>query len=190
LENSLNKKKVEGKTGKTLIFIDNDNLFIEQIHINKRVDLTNFFKFLAECRDNKTFIYFYYTPGDIDKANSSFMGFLRFISRKLWRQLEREGIYFKDFPSAKTRGGVDSMIIYDLAEILHREENSIEEIVLVSGDGDFTESLEDAKAKGIQIKIIGGKESISESLKKIADKVLCLEDILEQHKELVRNDED
>lgn len=68
-------------------------------------------------------------------------------------------------------------------------DSSLNEIVLVSGDEDFADFLEFAKKirKNLRITILSGKEelSVEGKLKKSADKILYIEDIIKNAEEPV-----
>jgi uncharacterized LabA/DUF88 family protein len=54
-------------------------------------------------------------------------------------------------------------------------------LILFSGDGGYCELLNEARRENIDIEIVAGKESCSESLKKIANKVHYLEDLFKDY---------
>ncbi len=175
-------QKAEEEKRVKIIITDNQNFIAEQTQMGKKINLTNFFLFLAG--EERTEVYFYYYPGSIIKADSIYLNFLRFVHRDLWVELRAKKISFLAFPS-DGKDQVDKMIIRDLPKIIGDRAESISEVIMISGDRDFYEILRDAQIQGIKVRIIAGKNSISKKFEKLADEFLCLSDILKNNPQLI-----
>jgi uncharacterized LabA/DUF88 family protein len=166
------------------VFVDSENLWGVQKDTGVKVDQIKLSKFLAEGRSTQ--IFYFFSPREISQKETSeergFLDYLYFLFDEYREELEKVGIPVKIFPA---RSSVDVKIISSIAQTLLREKDKIGEIVLVSGDGGFAEVLELAKEEGIKVKVVAGKESCSKRLKNIADETLFIEDLIEEHSELI-----
>ncbi|UZE93142.1 MAG: NYN domain-containing protein [Candidatus Nealsonbacteria bacterium] len=97
-------------------------------------------------------------------------------------QLEDIRVTYKGFPLSKD--SVDVVLASCIYETLFDYKRKIEKIVLLSGDRDFSRVLRRAKKEGIEVWVISGKESCAGLLKGIANKVLYIEDFVQQSPEL------
>jgi uncharacterized LabA/DUF88 family protein len=80
----------------------------------------------------------------------------------------------KQLPDGRFKNkGDDVQIATDIA--INANEN--DHIILVSGDGDFTYSLQKVKAKGCQVTVVSTANCLSSQLKNVADNVINLTDL-------------
>lgn len=171
-----------------LFFVDDSNLGGMKREMGKALDTIEFFKLIAKKGD---LVFFYYRPIEITQSENQerpFLRYLDFLHNHLWRALAREGISLVVFPA--TSGNEDAMITTDIAISVYRREwlglkDDVVEIVLISGDGGFAKILELAKEEEKKILVIAGRESCSKRLIEIVDQVLYIQDIVEEHPELI-----
>ena len=163
--------------------IDGPNL---RLGAEVKINIIEFCSLLAEEKD--THVFYYYRFPEIASGEDSFFSFFAFIHEGCWRELAKQGISFVAFPTI--RNEEDRKIISDIATLLLRPEwllgkNEVEEIVLVSGDGGFSRTLELAKEENIKVKVVASEESCSPVLKNIADQILFLGDLIQEYPELI-----
>ena len=77
--------------------------------------------------------------------------------------------------SVKIKGDMDVEITTDASELIWRRD--CDELVLVSGDSDFTYFLERANSYGVNITVVSSRNSISQELARLATRVILLEEI-------------
>lgn len=173
--------------GKIWIFVDADNLYGAKRTISKKeMDDGTLLTTIAKNLQADEILYYFNLlkikndkETNIDKENIVY-GYLDFAANDIQWAIKKVGFSINIFPQTKVE--VDSQIISDMAELLFRfkeGKETIKEIILISGDRSFYKILCRAKREGIKIKIISGKEMCSRKLKKIADEVIFLEDIIQ-----------
>ncbi|MCP6718978.1 MAG: NYN domain-containing protein [Patescibacteria group bacterium] len=104
-------------TGRTVIIVDNPNLFATAKDLGVKPNLTGFFKFFINLLDGKVEIFFCYSSKKSkDIENDKFSGFEYFISNRLWGTLSDKKVLFKEFQIFKK--DVDSLINIRIAQLL------------------------------------------------------------------------
>ena len=165
------------------VFVDSENLWGFPKDTGIEVDQIQLSKLLAKGRSTQ--IFYFFSPREISQKETpeerGFLGYLYFLFDEYREELEKVGIPVEIFPARS----VDVKVVSRIARTLLREKDKIGEIVLVSGDGDFSEILELAKKEGVKVKVVAGKKSCSPRLKNIADETFFIEDLIEEHSELI-----
>lgn len=83
-----------------------------------------------------------------------------------------------DFSSPKpSQKGVDIFLTSDMISLAY--ENAYDIAVIVSGDGDYVALIELVKSKGKKVWVVSFKSSLSDKLRKCADKVLVIDNMHE-----------
>jgi uncharacterized LabA/DUF88 family protein len=79
-------------------------------------------------------------------------------------------------PNHPTQKGVDIYLTADMISLAYEDAYDI--AVILSGDGDYTALVELVKSKGKKVWIVSFKDSLSQSLRDCADKVLVIDKML------------
>ncbi len=155
---------------KSMMYIDGQNLFhgCKGFDENLKID---FMKLREKCSEGYDLIRAYYYSG-IDPENKSQEGFLT--------KLSYEGFNVKTRPLVEREGGkiekgVDIMLTTDL--LVHALKDNYDVALIVSGDQDYIQVIEEVKNEGKIVKLICFENTFSNSLKKIADDILVLDNI-------------
>jgi hypothetical protein len=140
---------------KVKVYIDASNVLISMKQKNLSLEIDNFFVYLKDKFRSENI--FYFTP-NWKKENTTF--------EKISNIKNVEIIYKEIYnQNSKLKTNCDVDIAFKLTkDILN---NEVEEIVLISGDGDFIPILDFAINRKINVRIIGGtKESTAKIIKK------------------------
>lgn len=182
----------EKKSKVVIVFFDEPNIWRIEKEFNKKLDHYKFFKSLPiydedyEDRDEyvekykniELHIYFYWQPGE---NSSSYRKHLE----KLRRRLNSQNIMFT--PIETTEKDVDITMINDMIVCLFNIFIKPEEIILCSGDGDFSIILGVAKKYfNVSVTVISREEHCSESLKDLG-KTIFIEKFLKENEDLFLN---
>ncbi len=186
-------ERFERKEPIIFIFVDGDNLrFIEKSESVTKLSYIKLFKFIIReyFEGKKINISFFFSTAEsvknknkegTEKEEDSLRK-VDFICNILSEQLEDIRVTYKGFPLSKD--SVDVVLSSCIYETLFDYKGKIEKIVLLSGDRDFSRVLRRAKKEGIEVWVISGKESCAGLLEGIANKVLYIEDFVQQSPQL------
>lgn len=81
------------------------------------------------------------------------------------------------FPGGMKKGNWDVGMAVDILRFMNR----VDVVVLVSGDGDFTELVDYLKNQGVKVEIIAFGKTCSNKLKEVADDFIDLETNLDKY---------
>ncbi len=162
---------------KTIIFIDGSNLYHSLKGLNSRTDL-NFESFCRKLCAGRSLVRIYYYNAPVDqtkepiryKDQQKFFSQMRrvpYLELKLGRLIYR-GSYPSVPPYEK---GVDVLMSTDM--LVHAFRGTFDELILVSGDTDFSDALQAVKdfGKHVEVALFPPLWS-SQRLRDVADKVI------------------
>ena len=81
----------------------------------------------------------------------------------------------RDGRSQRREKGVDTALVTKMLAFGFRD--VFDDLVLVSGDADFVEALQEVKDLGKRVEVVAFRNSLSEDLKNVADQVVWLDDL-------------
>ncbi len=155
--------------GKMAVFIDGNNLFHAARSINIEIDYAKLLGVF--CKYGPVLRAFFYTG--VDENASKQQGFLLWMKRNGYKVVQKE---LKVFPDGTKRANLDVEIVVDMMTLSH----SVDTIVLVSGDEDFTYALDSMAKRGRQIMLAGFRVNTSPILMDVADCFLDLETLIDE----------
>jgi len=162
------------------VFVDYENFMSAVIDIHKNKGqpskfgydhLKEFFRWLAQNKKTKIFCYYKDKEVKEEERKTRFVDYFPILER----QLRQEGVSFNAFSASRV--SVDSRILVALATMI--KDDRVEQIYLVSGDGDYAEMLQLLREQKKKIIVVSGKSCCSGLLKEVADKVQYIDDILD-----------
>lgn len=153
-----NMTKARHRNQRTGVFVDVQNMYYSAKNLYKsKVD---FKKILREAIDNRQLIraIAYVIKADVKDENT------------FYEALEEMGFEVKSkdlqvFYGGDKKGDWDVGIAMDVMRLAQK----LDTIVLVSGDGDFSDLLEHAKSLGCRTEVIAFGKTTSHKLKEVAD---------------------
>lgn len=155
--------------GRLGIFIDGNNLFHAARSMGIEIDYAKFLGVF--CNYGPLMRAFFYTG--VDESASKQQGFLLWMKRNGYKVVQKE---LKIFPDGTKRANLDVEIVVDMLSL----SNSIDTIILVSGDEDFSYALNHLASHGKQIVVAGFRVNTSPLLLDHADYFLDLEAFLDE----------
>lgn len=154
----------------TRVYIDGANILGATDFLKFDIDFNAFADHISDGKDNVTFNY-YFAVSDNPNDQKNQGGFIKYLENNGYNVVPS---LKKQLPQGNYKNkGDDVQIATDIA--IDAQEN--DRIILVSGDGDFTYSLEKVKAKGCHVTVISTPQCLSQQLKNIADNVIDLADL-------------
>jgi uncharacterized LabA/DUF88 family protein len=177
------------KTGKSLILIDESNLFYAFKKLNWELDYQKFHYWLT---NNFNILNVYFFGGIISKKTffdrnpgHTLGGFIQCKKERenFFSLLKKIGYQVRNKPVASlydsTKGEYKRKCNFDVEiTILALDQlSAYEELVLCSGDGDFTKLLKYVKGKYKKTTIIVHKDRLNWGLEESANRVIFLEDL-------------
>ncbi len=104
--------------------MDNSNIFRAAKNLGVKLDLFKLFMFFVDLVDERIKIFFCYAPRELieikEGNNYDYLRFEDFISNKLWVELDRQRVSFKEFKAIGQTE--DSLIITRISQVLFREQ--------------------------------------------------------------------
>jgi len=128
-------------------------------------------------------IYYTYVQGDDDSVIAT-SDAIRSMFFRQYSPMHQEhvtpGVVKTLYPKVYKKGkgkkakGVDIQMTVDI--LTNIEQNNMDNVYLLSGDGDYKPVIEECIRRGKQVYIAAFSLGLSESLKLIADQLVCLDD--------------
>ena len=171
---------------RVIVFVDGSNLFWGLKYFNEKNGTStriDYSKLADELTRGRTRIrsYYYGSESVPPKANQrSFHDALRYSG---YQVIVKPLKIRKDIETGKEYAiekGVDVSLVSDLLCLAW--EGAYDVAVLVTGDADFLNPIEKVKYKGKIVEIASFKNSLSGELRKIADKTVFLDDLIDKIK--------
>jgi uncharacterized LabA/DUF88 family protein len=175
--------------GKSLILIDESNLFYAFRKFNWEVDYYKFYKWFIS---NFDVLSIYFCSGLISKktffdkhTGNTLTDFIKCKQEreKFFKSLKSTGYKIMHKPVASlydsTKGEYKRKCNFDVEITILALDRiaDYEELVLCSGDGDFTKLLKYVKGKYKKTTIIGHKDRINWNLEESANRVIYIDDL-------------
>ncbi|MCP6718091.1 MAG: NYN domain-containing protein [Patescibacteria group bacterium] len=161
---------------KIRVFIDYENLMGAIISILKKMkpspkfkyeQLKKFFKWLAKGKNTEIFCYYEDKKPKEEERKTRLVDYFPILKQ----QLEQERISFNF--SGASRVSVDSRIFAAFARMITED---VAQIYLVSGDGDYAETLQVLREQKKKIVVVSGKDCLSGLLIAVADEIYYIDD--------------
>ena len=169
---------------RVVIFIDGSNLFHAIRYMNIRIDYQKLVDFVRE--DRKLIRAYFYgaipQEKDIKKNSPEWESYMR--QKRFLEELSLQGIKVKLAKLRKLPSGeyvekeVDIMLATDMLSMAYT--NTYDTAVLVSGDSDFSYTVEEVQRIGKRVENASFKRTSSYQLRKVCDRFLLLDDYLDR----------
>ena len=169
---------------RVVIFIDGSNLFHAIKSMSIKIDYSKLVDFLKEDR-RLVRTYFYGAmpqERDLKKNTPEWESFLR--QKRFLEELSLQGIKvkvanLKRLPSGDfIEKGVDIMLATDMLSLAYK--NAYDSAILVSGDSDFSYTVEEVQSLGKRVENASFKRTSSYLLRKVCDRFTLLDDYLDR----------
>ncbi|WP_448588215.1 LabA-like NYN domain-containing protein [Thermocrinis sp.] len=169
---------------RVIIFIDGSNLFHAIRSMNIKIDYTKLIDFLKEDR-RLVRAYFYGAlpqERDLKKNTPEWESFLR--QKRFLEELSLQGIKVKTAPLKRLPSGefiekeVDIMLATDMLSFAYKD--AYDSAILVSGDSDFSYTVEEVQSLGKRVENASFKRTSSYILRKVCDRFTLLDDYLDR----------
>ena len=167
---------------KLVIFIDGSNVFHGLKNETFRLDYLKLIEFLTADRYLVRAYFYSALPSDKDVDKQSKEGFAK--QKKFLEDLAFMGIKVKLAKLRKLPDGnflekeVDIMLATDMLSLAFK--NAYDSCVLVSGDSDFSYTVEVVQSLGKRVENATFKKTSSYSLRRLCDKFIYLDDHLDK----------
>ncbi|SNZ10816.1 NYN domain-containing protein [Hydrogenobacter hydrogenophilus] len=166
------------------LFIDGSNIFHAIRYLNIKIDYQKLVEFLTESR-RLIRAYFYGAipqEKDVKKNTPEWESLMR--QRRFLEELSLLGIKVKMAHLRKLPSGeyvekeVDIMLATDMLSMAYM--NAYDTAVLVSGDSDFSYTVEEVQRIGKRVENASFKRTSSYQLRKVCDRFILLDDYLDR----------
>ncbi len=169
---------------RVVIFIDGSNLFHAIRYMNIKIDYQKLVDFLKEDRKLIRACFYGAIPQekDIKKNSPEWESYIR--QRRFLEELSLQGIKVKLAKLRRLPSGeyiekeVDIMLATDMLSMAHM--NAYDTAVLVSGDSDFSYTVEEVQRIGKRVENATFKRTSSYQLRKVCDRFLLLDDYMDR----------
>ncbi len=169
---------------RVVIFIDGSNLFHAIRYMNIRIDYQRLVEFLKEDRRLIRTYFYGAVPQekDLKKNSPEWESYLR--QKRFLEELSLQGIKVKLAKLRRLPSGeyiekeVDIMLATDMLSMAYM--NTYDTAVLVSGDSDFSYTVEEVQRIGKRVENATFKRTSSYHLRKVCDRFLLLDDYMDR----------
>ena len=169
---------------RVIVFIDGSNLFHAIRYLNIKIDYQKLVEFL---RGDKYLVrsYFYGAiphEKDIKKNSPEWESYIR--QRRFLEELSLQGIkvkiaHLKKLPSGEfVEKEVDIMLATDMLSMAYM--NNYDTAILVTGDSDFSYTVEEVQRIGKRVENASFKRTSSYHLRKVCDRFILLDDYMDR----------
>jgi uncharacterized LabA/DUF88 family protein len=169
---------------RVVILIDGSNLFHAIRYLNIKVDYTRLVEFLREDRRLIRAYFYGAVPQEKDvKRNSpeweSLIRQKRFLEELSLQGIKVKLAHLRKLPSGEyIEKEVDIMLATDMLSMAYM--NVYDTAVLVSGDSDFSYTVEEVQRIGKRVENASFKRTSSYHLRKVCDRFILLDDFLDR----------
>jgi len=167
---------------RVILFIDGSNVFWA-LHTynqaNRTADKINYVKMIDELTQGRQRIraYYYGSVGVPPKENQiKFHDRLRYSGLQVVTKPLKVRLNPDTGEQHLIEKGVDVALVSDLLSLAW--EGAYDVAVIVSGDADFVGTIEKVKYKGKIVEVASFRDSLSGDLRRVADKVIFLDDLM------------
>jgi uncharacterized LabA/DUF88 family protein len=186
--NNKSVRRVKLKTPKTFpffyaqekiaVFIDGSNLYAAVKSLNFDIDYKKLLKWLgAQSRLTRAF---YYTTLVEENEYSPLRPLIDWLDYNGYTMVTKPAKEFTDHQGRrKIKGNMDIELAIDMMELA----DSVDHIILFSGDGDFRRLVESVQRKGVRVTVVSSVKTsppmVADELRRQADHFLDLLDLAE-----------
>ncbi|QWK20191.1 MAG: NYN domain-containing protein [Hydrogenobacter thermophilus] len=169
---------------RVIIFIDGSNLFHAIRYLNIRIDYQKLVDFLTENRKLIRAYFYGAMPHEKDvKKNTpeweSFIRQKRFLEELSLMGIKVKTAHLKKLPSGEyVEKEVDIMLATDMLSMAYM--NTYDTAVLISGDSDYSYTVEEVQRIGKKVENASFKRTSSYQLRKACDRFILLDDYLDR----------
>lgn len=173
-------------TTKVMFFIDGSNIFWGLQNYRKKtlsnvaLDYGKLVSHVAGTRLIRGRTYYCSQPSIISEGQAKFQDSLRKSEIMVVPKTLKQRINPLDGKPRYVEKGVDVALVTDLLSFVW--ENAYDDAVLVSGDADYTGAVERVRGKGKMVEVVAWHDSLSGELKRAANKVVYLDEIIDKVK--------
>ncbi|MBD2436241.1 NYN domain-containing protein [Nostoc sp. FACHB-110] len=153
----------------TRVYIDGNNLSFAADSLQIEVDYD---ALRIELSQNALRTNFKYYTGVHSPISEGQQRFLNYLNHLRYEVIELPILARPEQQTFKTVGD-DVKIVVDMM----REVKNGDEVILVSGDGDFIPAVTDLQCRNVKVTVVAKKKMLSDKLAQIADVVIYLDDI-------------
>ncbi|MFX0079324.1 MAG: NYN domain-containing protein [Candidatus Hermodarchaeota archaeon] len=150
------------------IFIDGGNIFHAADSLNFRIDFAKLIRVLTGKRHLVQAYYYGATPNTPEQ--NRFFSKLHHLGIEVKTQPLRQ---YHDTPFEK---GIDVMLVTDM--LLYAHQNRYNTAILVSGDKDFTYTVQELKTLGKTVEVAAFTHALASELQQAADNTIILDHII------------
>ncbi|MFZ8783933.1 NYN domain-containing protein [Thermocrinis sp.] len=169
---------------RVIVFIDGSNVFHAIRSLNIRIDYSKLVNFLVEDRRLIRAYFYGAVPQekDIKKNSQEWESFLR--QKRFLEELALQGIKVKTASLRRLPSGefmekeVDIMLATDMLSLAYK--NAYDTAILVTGDSDFSYTVEEIQSLGKRVENASFKSTSSHILRKVCDRFTLLDDYIDR----------
>ncbi|MDF5710443.1 MAG: NYN domain-containing protein [Nostoc sp. S4] len=160
---------IESQESMTRVYIDGNNLSFAVDGLQIELDYDALRIELSQDASRTNFKYYTGIHSPMNDGQRRFIDYLKY------QRYEVIGLPISARPDSKTfkTVGDDVKIAVDMI----REVKKGDDVILVSGDGDFIPVIEEVQRRGVKVTVVAKKSMLSEQLSQIADEVIYLDSI-------------
>ena len=169
---------------RVIVFIDGSNVFHAIKSLNIRIDYSKLVNFLVEDRRLIRAYFYGAVPQEKDlKKNSpeweSFLRQKRFLEELALQGLKVKTASLRRLPSGEfMEKEVDIMLATDMLSLAYK--NAYDTAILVTGDSDFSYTVEEIQSLGKRVENASFKSTSSHILRKVCDRFTLLDDYIDR----------
>lgn len=175
---------------KSVVLIDGENIlrswwdYCNKKDIKEKID---YIKLINKLSRGTNLLRAYFYDGVPEKISTKKRNFLEALEKQgvqLRTKILKEKVQVcskcKNKDTRQIQKGVDVSLATDI--LRHAWQNTCNVCIIVSGDEDYKDAIECAKDRGVKVWIASFKNSLSEELRRTADKTIFLENIFDEIK--------
>jgi uncharacterized LabA/DUF88 family protein len=148
------------------IFIDGSNLFYSALELGIEID---YIKLLESLTNEKSVLNTFFYTG-VDQTNEKQKQFLLWLRRNGYTVISKD---LAKLPDGSKKADINVEMAIDMFSLV----NSYDRAILVSGEGDLSYVVHKISSQGVRVDVVSLRELTSDSLIKLADNYIDLEDI-------------
>ena len=165
------------KEEKLAVFIDGANLYATSKNLEFDIDYKALLHWISE--QSRLVRAFYYTALMEDQEYSPIRPLIDWLDYNGYKMVTKPAKEFTDSQGRrKIKGNMDIELSVDMMEMA----DSVDHIILFSGDGDFKRVVESVQRKGVRVTVVSTMQSqppmISDELRRQADHFVDILDIV------------
>jgi uncharacterized LabA/DUF88 family protein len=160
---------VKSQESVTRVYIDGNNLNFAMDGLQIDIDYE---ALRIEFSQNASHTNFKYYTGVHSPMSEGQRRFIDYLEAQRYEVVELPILRRHDSNKFKTVGDDVKITVDMIGEV-----KTGDDVILISGDGDFIPAVEEIQRRGVKVTIVAKKSMLSEQLSQIADEVIYLDDI-------------